>query len=289
MRDLNPGPKMIGPRAILVRNVRVAAISAKTHESDDFSAPPEPARWFVAWFCRVARRRLRRAFHKLRVSRESRQNAEFSDGRPIVAYANHAAWWDPLVALTAQAHFLPNHVAYAPIDAEMLRRYGIFRRLGFFGVDRQSRAGGAIQFLRQSQAILRRPRTILLVTPQGRMADARERPVKLERGIAHLAKRVPEAWFVPLALEYAFWEESRPEALLHVGQRLKFEPNLPVAGISEKLSHELESAQNRLAQLSIGRLNGEFETLVDGSFGVGGIYGAWRRWRHGDAQKHGKL
>ena len=47
--------------------------------------------------------------------------------------------------------------------------------------------------------------------------DVRERPLRLAGGLARLAKRVPEACFVPLAIEYAFWDERRPNCLLRFG------------------------------------------------------------------------
>ena len=43
------------------------------------------------------------------------------------------------------------------------------------------------------------------------------RPVRLRPGLAHLARRVPGATIVPLALEYPFWDERTPEALCRFG------------------------------------------------------------------------
>ena len=53
--------------------------------------------------------------------------------------------------------------------------------------------------------------TLLCITAEGSFTDGRVRPVILRPGLAHLARRMPGAVFLPLALEYCFWNESRPE------------------------------------------------------------------------------
>ncbi len=258
-------------------------------------APPKPARWFVAWFREESRRRLRKAFHQVRLTRVSTANLEVLQDGPIVTFANHSSWWDPLIAMVLASRFFSERIGYTPIDAEMLEKYGIFRRLGFFGVDRSSRAATARQFLRLSQAVLEQPGTMLWLTPQGRFADVRERPVQFERGVAHLAKRVPTAQFVPLAIEYPFWEESRPEVLLHLGTPMSIDPELTVTELEQALAASLESTQDHLAVLSMRGAAEEFESVVEGSFGGGGIYEAWRRFRlmtsgrKSEEFKHGKL
>ena len=90
---------------------------------------------------------------------------------------------------------------FTPIDAKMLQRYRMFARLGFFGVEQGTRRG-AVQFLRTSQAILQDPGHLLAVTPQGRFADVRERPVRFQSGVGHLAAQVGHAMFLPMATEF---------------------------------------------------------------------------------------
>ena len=58
---------------------------------------------------------------------------------------------------------------------------------------------------------------MLWITAEGSFTDARTRPVRLRPGLAHLARRVPGATIVPLALEYPFWDERTPEALCRFG------------------------------------------------------------------------
>lgn len=250
---------------------------------------PEPNPWLIGWFSGYAQNRLRKAFHQLRLfGPEPPATAE-----PLIAYANHSSWWDPLVALAIRPLFFPGRQAFAPIAAEMLERYGIFKHLGFFGIDRTS-PRGVVEYLNQAEAVLRRPGAMLYLTPQGRFADARERPPKLQRGIGCLAERVANACFLPMAVEYVYWEESKAEILLHFGEIRRFPETVSRDDACQVLERALEAAQDRLAEAALRRDAQQFRTVFRGQAGVGGIYDGWRRlraWASGRPPEleHGKL
>jgi len=238
--------------------------------------PPVSAPW-LRWFTWYSRRYCRRHFHSLRVSRSGLPPE--LPMLPLVIYSNHASWWDALVCLVLKDQFFGAHTAFAPIDAAMLQRYKFFGRLGFFGVEQHTRRG-AIQFLRVSEAILQSPRHLLALTPQGRFADARERPVRFAAGLGHLAARESPAVFVPLAIEYVFWEERLPEILVRFG-----EPVVAGGGHGPRprpeawtgfFERELARTQDALAAESQRRCPEDFETLVRGRAGQGGVYDLWR-------------
>ncbi len=115
------------------------------------------------------------------------------------------------------------------------------------------------------------------VTPGGRFSDTR-RPVEFQPGLAHLASQLTRPHRAPLAIEYAFWEERAPEALVEFG-----EPFLTQSGAHSKhvwpalLEERLAQTQARLAEKAMSRDPSRFEIVLDGSAGVGGIYDAWRR------------
>ncbi|MES2570434.1 MAG: lysophospholipid acyltransferase family protein [Verrucomicrobiota bacterium] len=225
-----------------------------------------PARWLLRGFERYAGGYLRRHFHGIRLLGE--WPAVPSD-RPLVIYLNHPSWWDPLICLLLAKHCCAERGNYAPIDDAMLKRYAFMQRLGFFGVEQGSRRGAA-DFLRTSEAILQKGNTSLWLTPQGRFVDARCRPVELASGLSHLMRRMPQAVYLPLALEYVFWTERTPEALACFGT--------PVTDPGQ-LASTLEATQDRLAAAAIRRNAAEFQTMLGGAAGEGGIYQAWRRVR----------
>ncbi|HRI14672.1 MAG TPA: lysophospholipid acyltransferase family protein [Verrucomicrobiota bacterium] len=189
---------------------------------------PRISRPLLRWFTWYSRRYIRNHFHSLRVSRAGLPLR--ADRLPLVIYSNHASWWDALVGLVLKVEFFPDRAAFAPMDAAMLERYRFFRRLGFFGVEQRTRRS-AVQFLRTAEAVLESPQGALFITPQSRFADVRERPLRFESGLGHLAARVRRALFVPAAIEYVFWEERLPEILVRFGEPVEIPAgNDPQAG-----------------------------------------------------------
>ena len=236
---------------------------------------PRVSPTFMKWFAAYSRRYVGRRFHSLRVLKSAMPPRD--SARPLVIYLNHAAWWDPLVCLLLAREFLPNRLSFAPIEAAMLQRYGIFRKLGFFGIEPRS-ARGARAFRRTARAVLASSAHALWLTPQGRFMDPRERPLRFEEGVGWLATREPNAEFVPLAIEYSFWTESRPEILVAFGEPIV--PGESVASSADwtrTFSNALEDAQDELAIRSCRRDPCDWHTVSRGKTGVGVIYDSWRR------------
>jgi 1-acyl-sn-glycerol-3-phosphate acyltransferase len=199
---------------------------------------------------------------------------------PVIAFLNHPSWWDPLLGFVLAFHLFPDRVSYAPIDATALDRYRFLGRLGLFGVE-QGTARGARSFLHSAQAICSRPSSALWITPQGSIEDPRVRPIRFQAGLGHLVRRLDRAVLVPVAVEYPFWEERFPEALVLVGSPLMLGKSSArsSAGWTGVLESRLEEALDELSSRSLARDAGFFETLVSGRAGIGGIYDLWRRFR----------
>lgn len=240
---------------------------------------PRLAPRLLAWFAWYSRRHLRRHFHSLRVSRAG--HAPVPAGRPAVLFLNHASWWDPLVILVLKEALLGDRALYAPVDASMLVRYPFFARLGCFGLNREGDGRrGAAQFLRVSEAVLRASDSLLAVTPQGRFADGRERPVVFQPGLGHLAARTEGVWFQALAVEYVFWEERLPEILVRFGEPIRGgDGGARLRAPDEWTScfeRAMECTQDELACEARRRRPGDFRMILGGGAGPGGIYGWWR-------------
>src|SRR5690606_28689375 len=108
----------------------------------------------------------------------------------------------------------------------------------------------------------------LWVTVQGGFTDVRVRPVEVEPGVAHLARIAPRPPLVlPLALEYAFWQERYPEALLAFGQPVDPAANADItaADLSAAIATSLARAMDRLAAASRERDAAGFETILGGN------------------------
>lgn len=167
--------------------------------------------WLERAYAAYGRHLLRQAFARVWVS-----GTEWpAQGGPAIAFLNHPAWWDPIVAV-----FLSREVAhtdgYGPMDRTQLARFPFFRRVGCFGAttdgvdDARALAQYAARLLRGG------PRRALWMFAQGALRPARA-PLAFRSGIARLSRAVPEATLVPVALRYEQRDEQRPELFVRIG------------------------------------------------------------------------
>ena len=234
--------------------------------------------WFVNGFRRYVRRYVRKHFHAVRVSHSSHPLP--TDDAPQLVVLNHPSWWDPMVG-TVLADLFPTYTHYAAIDAVMLKKYQAFNKLGFFGVD-QTSLRGAAEFLKTGTEILSADKRAVWVTAQGNFSDVRTRPLNLRSGVGHLATRMSRGWVVPIALEYTFWTESKPEALVRIGEPLGICGETTAAtgrgkDWTARIEAALTSSLDVLNAETATRDPAQFTELLGGTTGVGGVYDAFRR------------
>jgi 1-acyl-sn-glycerol-3-phosphate acyltransferase len=242
----------------------------------DKSALAQPSRGLLSLFANYLHWYIGRHFHAMRLANVRRFP---STAGPLIVYANHASWWDPLAFIVISRYFLPTASHYAPMDAVALKHYGFLRKLGLFGIEAGTPRGAA-QFLRAAREILSTPNAVLWVTPEGRFTDMRTRPAIFRPGLAALVARLGTCTLVPLAFEYTFWDERLPEILLSCGQVIQVADGRvhSTEEWSERLASALEATQDELAALAKLRDPAHFTTILSGRVGVSGVYDAWKRF-----------
>ncbi len=233
---------------------------------------PQISPFTLRFFRRVVRRYFRQHFRA--VGAQGAAGLRNLTG-PIIVYGNHSSWWDPMLIVLLGEKLLPERRHYAPIDAQALERYPILKKLGIFPVE-TSTPRGAIRFLATAESVLNEG-GVLWITPQGRFADPRDFPLSFKPGLGNLALRMPGVPVVPLAVEYTFWNERLPEALLHFGEPVHVTPNQPTAGATRELEDALTAAMMALQTAAMARDPSAFETILTGDRGTGGTYGMIRR------------
>jgi 1-acyl-sn-glycerol-3-phosphate acyltransferase len=234
-----------------------------------------PSRRLLSFFAFYLHWYAGRHFHAIRVAHAGR----LSNARgPLIAYTNHASWWDPLALILLSRYFLPTADHYGPMDATALKHYGFLRKLGLFPIETGTRRG-AVQFLRAAEEILSRPGSVLWVTPEGRFTDMRTRPVAFRPGLAALVSRVGACTLVPVAVEYTFWDERLPEILFCCGLPIRANEGRrhSTEQWNELLCATLAATQDELAALAKLRDPANFETILSGRVGIGGVYEGWKR------------
>jgi 1-acyl-sn-glycerol-3-phosphate acyltransferase len=235
---------------------------------------PRVFAFFSFYFARYFRRHM----NALRIARWGEPQVEPGAG-PIVLYATHPSWWDAAVFILLSSRHFPNHAGYAPIDAEMLQKYGFFGRIGGYGVDLDS-VRGASNFLASSADILARDDSAIWVAAQGRFTDVRQRPLGLRPGIARLAEIAPNALFIPVAIEYGFWVERGAEAFAAYGPAIRGEELLALSRDERRdlLEDRLSVIADRLSEDVMSREPERFISLLEGRAGVGGVFDGWKRF-----------
>ena len=241
-------------------------------------ALPRVSPLILKLFAAYSRRYMRRRFHAIRILKSCSLPQDLS--RPLLIYLNHASWWDPLLCLDLARRWFPNRSSFAPMDAASVDRYKIFKHIGIYAIEQDS-IRGTTAFLRTTCAILSVDRNIVWLTPQGRFTDVRERPIELRPGIGALAARMPLVDFLPLAIEYTFWTEPRPEVLIAFGEAIipGREACRSAAEWVELFSGALRNTQAKLARHSYRRDPLDWLVLDRGASGVNAIYDAWRMLR----------
>ena len=234
------------------------------------------------WFMWYVRRYLRRHFHALRLLAAEDGGPGWPEiaGEPVLIPTNHPGWWDPLVFMFVGATLYPDRMNYGPIDATALGKYRFLERIGFIGIDPRSWRGAA-RYLRMARAAFARSDVLFWTTAQGEFTDPRVRPIQIRPGVGHAVAAVSRGYVLPLAVEYPFWGERCPEALVAFGpaMRIADHPEWGADDWTAALATALAATQDRLAAAAIARDPAAFTTLLSGRVGVGIAYDTIRRLR----------
>ncbi len=280
----------MGVVAAMDTNQRTAILDdpdSGLREPSAVGGPDLPDRFsprFAKGFAWYVPRLLRRHFHAVRLlSGDARHfEAARDHGGPVLIAMTHPGWWDPIVAFWLWSRWLGDRSPIAPMEAEQLRRFGFFRRLGIFGIDPD--APDALR--RTAGHIARRfaedRRRVLWITPQGRFTDARD-DAPLRPGAAAIAASTEGALVIALAVEYAFWQDQRPEVFLAAAQveppeGAGFRRTTP--GWHRALTAALRGVRARLAESVVARNPDAFEALLGGDAArINPLYDLWLRLR----------
>ena len=210
------------------------------------------------WFANYLRVYARLRFRAIRVARDGLPR--LPAGRAAIIFTNHPSWWDPALFILLMDTLMPNRAGFGPMEAAAFAKNQIMRRMGVFGIDLSS-ARGAARFLDIGQRVLRSPDNVLWLTAEGAFTDVRKRPVVLRPGLAHLARRAEGAVLLPMALEYTFWNESRPEALLRFGTPIEAARGPGVPEWTGRLGVALTATMDALAADGMSRDPTRFVSL----------------------------
>lgn len=216
---------------------------------------------FWTWVAdRILFRMLSHRFYALRIKNleafKERRNKNF----PCIIYAPHNNWWDGIVGYNLMRRAF--HVRPRMMIEEM-NRFPLFAYAGAFPVNKAS-AQEAMKSLRYIVDDLKEPDLGFWIFPQGIVRPPNYRPIEFQTGLAYVAQNVAKKHggvnLIPLAVNYTFLREDRPECLAEVGEPIiitnencKFDRH----EFTEKIQKEFEQlCDEQLQTFSKGEVTG---------------------------------
>lgn len=160
------------------------------------------------------------------------------DTRPTVVIANHTSWWDGLVCF--ELFKFVGADGYVFMEEKSLRRYGLFRRLGAFSIDRDHPRSALESFDYAGDLAKQKADRTFLIFPQGKIVPDARRPIGFESGIVRLIEVMLPCRVVPLALAYKFRGGFKPEIFASAGEPITFSQTDGVRPVAHDLAARLE-------------------------------------------------
>ena len=193
----------------------------------------------------MIQRKIRGGFHQIRAQGVDRLRAAL-DAEPggTLFLANHSCWWDLFLV-----HFLNEAIpvdGYGMMEHFNMVRFGFFRRIGAFSVDRTDPTSVRAS-LEYAAGLLRAPRSGVWVFPQGKIDSNDARPLTFQPGIRALVRRAGRVRVVPVAFRYDYWQDERPEVLVRFGEPTWVDrPDLPalIPTWEARLTAELDTLRS---------------------------------------------
>ncbi len=217
--------------------------------------------------------KLRGGFFRVRAQGLERLRAALdAEAGGVLFLANHSCWWDLFLA-----HFLNETVpvdGYGMMEHFNMLRFGFFRRIGAFSVDRTDPAA-VRQSLDYASELLSAPRSGVWIFPQGRMVGNDVRPLGFQPGLRALLKRAGRLRIVTAALRFEFWQDERPEAFVRFGEPTwveKSEARTVIPTWEAHLTAELDALKLDVTAQAADR----FTTILQGPGSMSDRYARFR-------------
>ena len=142
---------------------------------------------------------------------------------PVIMFAPHSNWWDGIVG-----YHITNKICKKEIRlmVEELNRFPILRHAGAFSVNKKS-PQASMDALKYAIEEVGNPKSILYLFPQGIIKPPNARPIEFRTGLAYIAEKAARKFgkvaLMPIAVNYMFLRDNRPEVLVEMGELIELE------------------------------------------------------------------
>ncbi len=137
---------------------------------------------------------------------------------PTILFSPHCNWWDGIVMYNIVHRIFHKEIR---LMVEELNRFPLLRRGGAYSVNKKS-PQSAMKALKYSVELLKDLRNILCIFPQGIIRPPHYRPIEFQTGLAYIAQSAAKKYgkvnLIPVAVDYCFLRDNRPEVIVDFGQ-----------------------------------------------------------------------
>ena len=184
---------------------------------------------------------LENRFFSLKIKNEENYNKRNPDFSNII-YAPHNNWWDGIVGYNLCRRVFKTKIR---MMIEEMNRFPILAKAGAFPVNKKS-AQASMKALQYSVEQLCNKEISLWLFPQGIIRPPMYRPIEFQTGMAYIAKNVVKKAgginLIPVAVNYPFLREDKPEVLCEVGEPVIItDTNFDRKELTHKLEHDFEA------------------------------------------------
>lgn len=205
-------------------------------------------------------RMLSHRFYALRVKNKALFEEKRNKNYPIIFYAPHMNWWDGIVGYNIIRRCFKFRLR---MMIEEMNRFPLFSLCGAFPVNKKS-AQAAMISLKYIVDDLKDSDMALWIFPQGIVRPPNYRPIEFQTGLTYIAQNIAKKHggvnLVPVAVNYTFLREDRPECLCVFGEPIvltKENANFDRHEFTAKIQNEFEMlCDEQLASFSKGEVTG---------------------------------
>ena len=140
-------------------------------------------------------------------------------GVPTIFYAPHSNWWDGIVFYNIAHRIFHKEIR---LMIEELNRFPLLHKGGGYSVNKKS-PQSAMKALQYSVECVKDLKNLLFIFPQGIIRPPQYRPIVFQTGLAYIAQKAAQKIgkinLVPIAIDYCFLRDNRPEVIIEFGKR----------------------------------------------------------------------
>lgn len=195
--------------------------------------PADEHPFFIWFFDHYTKWSLKRRFKQVWVKQDYVPKPESR----TVYFLNHNSWWDGLIPLYLNRHFLQQN-ARALMEDKQMRQYSFFSKIGAFSINLEDPRSSLIS-LRYALESMERDQASLFVYPEGTITPPAGTIPKFKDGLAWLYTKTTQVDYVPITIYSHSMRSSKPELYLAIGDLVDHSNQLPRKELTHLFQHDI--------------------------------------------------